>query len=493
MGAAGSGGTRGRVSGQRDAELQRGTCRLECQRVKSYRQAGIAQLARARAFQARGRGFESRFPLQAFPCSDSQDLRPADRVGGPFVVQRARVWSRQILVGVLLAGWFVVPAQAAHPDAYRLNEAAVAEVRRGNPEVALELLTRAATLDPRDAAIRGNLARVRTVVAHRLTQAGRLAEAEVQYRAALDADSGEVAAWVGLGELQLRRRDPREAVEAFRRAVELTPEDGETRVRLGQAYYNVGDLPAALSEWERAAATRTDDVALRGRIARVRREADIQGSYRAKESQHFTVVYEGRRQEDLGQEFVRLLESAYLEVGYILGAYPSAAVPVILYSDVDFAPATGHSTEVGGFYGRLDGKIRIALRGLKPGDARLASLLTHEYTHALIYAVTRGNNPPRWVHEGLAVHMERDRAPQYKDEAQRRGRAGRLETLEKSPYVMGSVAVEYLVERYGMATIRLLLQRLGEGTPFAETFRGTFQADLATFERAVGDSVSRGY
>ena len=27
--------------------------------------AGIAQLARARAFQARGRGFESRFPLQS--------------------------------------------------------------------------------------------------------------------------------------------------------------------------------------------------------------------------------------------------------------------------------------------------------------------------------------------------------------------------------------------------------------------------------------------
>ena len=29
--------------------------------------AGIAQLARARAFQARGRGFESRFPLQVSP------------------------------------------------------------------------------------------------------------------------------------------------------------------------------------------------------------------------------------------------------------------------------------------------------------------------------------------------------------------------------------------------------------------------------------------
>jgi len=414
-------------------------------------------------------------------------------VGGSFVVQCIRVWSCRILVGVLLSGWLVVPAQATDPEAYRLNEAAVAEVRRGNPEAALDLLTRAATLDSRDASIRGNLARVRTVVAHRLTQAGRLSEAEVQYRAALDADPGEVAAWVGLGELQLRQRDPREAVEAFRRAVELKPEDGETRIRLGQAYYNLGELPAALSEWERAAATRSDDGELRERIARVRREANIQSSYRAKESQHFAVVYEGRRQEDLGQEFVRLLEQAYLEVGYVLGAYPSAAVSVILYSDVDFAPATGHSTEVGGFYGRLDGKIRIALRGLKPGDARLASLLAHEYTHALIYSVTRGNNPPRWVHEGLAVHMERDRAPQFKDEAQRRGRAGRFETLEKSPYLMGSVAIEYLIERYGMATIRLLLQRLWEGAPFAEAFQGTFQTDLATFERAVGDFVSRGY
>ena len=461
--------------------------------MKSNRQAGIAQLARARAFQARGRGFESRFPLQAFPYSDSQDLRPADRVGGFFVVQCVRVWSRRILVGVLLSGWFVVPAQATHPEAYRLNEAAVAEVRRGNPEAALDLLTRAATLDPRDAAIRGNLARVRTVVAHRLTQAGRLSEAEVQYRAALDADPGEVAAWVGLGELQLRQRDPREAVEAFRRAVELKPEDGETRVRLGQAYYNVGDLPAALSEWERAAATRSDDGALRERIARVRREADIQSSYRAKESQHFAVVYEGRRQEDLGQEFVRLLEHAYLEVGYVLGAYPSAAVPVVFYSEVDFAQATGMASAVGGFYHRLDGKIRIALRGLTTGDSRLASVVTHEYTHALIYAVTRGNNPPRWMHEGLAVYLEQRRAPQFREEVRQRVRAGKVDSLQGSPYLMGSVAIDYLIERYGMATIRLLLQRLGEGTPFAEAFQGTLQTDLATFERAVGDFVSRGY
>jgi len=406
---------------------------------------------------------------------------------------RVRVWVRRALIGALIAGASVAPARAANPEAFRLNEAAVAEVRRGQPDAALDLLVRAVALDPGDASIRSNLARVRTVVGHRLTQAGRLQEAEVQYRAALDADARETAAWIGLGELHLRQRDPREAVEAFRRAVELRPEDGDARMRLGQAYYNLGDLPAALFEWERALAARPDDAALRERVARVRREAEIQGAYRAKESQHFAVDYEGRPQEDLGQEFVRLLEQAYLDVGYVLGAYPSAPVQVIFYSDVDFAPATGLSTDIGGFYNRLDGKIRVALRGLKPGDPRLASLVTHEYTHALIYAVGRGNNPPRWVHEGLAVHMEQRRAPQYKEEARRRAQGSRLESLQASPYVMGSVAVEYLVDRYGMATMRLLLQRLGDGKEFPHAFQETFRTDLAAFERTVREVVTRGY
>jgi len=403
------------------------------------------------------------------------------------------VWLWQAVIGALIAGGSVVPAGAVSPEAYRLNEAAVVEVQRGNHEAALDLLVRASALDPGEASIRRNLARVRTVVGHRLTQAGRFQEAEVQYRAALDADAREAAAWVGLGDLQLRQRDPRDAAEAFRRAVELHPEDGEARLRLGQAYYNLGDLPAALSEWERAAATRPGDAALRERIARVRRETEIQGAYQAKESQHFAVVYEGRRREDVGQEFARLLEQAYLDVGYVLGAYPSGAVPVIFYSDVDFAPATGFSTDIGGYYNRLDGKIRVALRGLQPGDSRLASLVTHEYTHALIYAVSHGNNPPRWVHEGLAIHMEQRRAPQYKEEARRRARANQLESLESSPYVMGSAAIEHLVDRYGMATMRLLLQRLGEGKAFPQAFQETFQTDLVTFEQTVRDVVTRGY
>jgi hypothetical protein len=44
--------------------------------------AGIAQLARARAFQARGRGFESRFPLHAQVAQSVEHVLGKDEVGG---------------------------------------------------------------------------------------------------------------------------------------------------------------------------------------------------------------------------------------------------------------------------------------------------------------------------------------------------------------------------------------------------------------------------
>ena len=45
--------------------------------------AGVAQLARATAFQAVGRGFESRFPLQAHVAQLVERILGKDEVMGP--------------------------------------------------------------------------------------------------------------------------------------------------------------------------------------------------------------------------------------------------------------------------------------------------------------------------------------------------------------------------------------------------------------------------
>ena len=409
------------------------------------------------------------------------------------VPRRMRTGVGRFLVGAAFVGVMAGLAPAASPEAYRLNEAAVAEAGRGNLDGAVEMLARALRLEPGDAAIRRNLAGVRTLLGHRLLQDGRSQRAEEEYRAALELHPEQVAALLGLGDIQLQRRDARGAAETYRQALCHEPANTDALMRLGQAYYNQGDLPGALAEWNRARALRPGDPAITAWIDRAERESRVQTGYRARGGQHFSVAYEGRRQEDIGEELLRLLERAYADVGYALGAYPDAAIPTIFYGDRDFVAATGLSTEVGGFYHRVDGKIRIALRGLKPGDPDLRSIVYHEYTHALVFAISRGNNPPTWMHEGLAVHLEEMRAPAFKGEAVRRERAGRRETLNASPYVLGSVAVGFLIERYGMSAIRTLLTRLGAGRPFHEAFQETFQTDLASFERTVRDIVTRGY
>ena len=406
---------------------------------------------------------------------------------------RSGYWRILVCAVLLWAG--ASPAWAASRDALRLNEEGIALTAKGRYEEAAARFTQALRLSPGDAVIRQNLARVRTVLGHQYLHSGSLSQAQGQYQAALELVPDESAALLGLGDIQHRNRQPRLAAEFYRRAVAAEPTNPDAYARLAEAYYQQGDPTTALSTWEQALRLRPEDAAMRRRVEEVRREARVQGGYRGRESQHFAVTYEGQRREDIGRELLQILERAYNDVGYELGAYPPYEVQVIFYSDADFQRAVGapHSAVGGAYYQLLDGKIRLALRGMSPGDPRLASDLYHEYTHALVYAMTRGNNPPRWVHEGLAVHMERQRAPEFKQEALRLARAGVVPTLDQSPYTHGSPAIEYVIERYGMARIRHMLQRMGEGLSFAQAFQETFQRDLATFQREFRDLLVRGY
>ena len=59
--------------------------------------AGIAQLARASAFQAEGRGFESRFPLHLFGEANEFFLRPRSSVVEHFLGKEEVIGSIPIV------------------------------------------------------------------------------------------------------------------------------------------------------------------------------------------------------------------------------------------------------------------------------------------------------------------------------------------------------------------------------------------------------------
>ncbi|HEY0712127.1 MAG TPA: tetratricopeptide repeat protein, partial [Polyangia bacterium] len=109
------------------------------------------------------------------------------------------------------------------------------------------------------------------------------------------------------------------------------------------------------------------------------------------------------------------------------------------------------------------------------------SVLWHEYTHVVTLGLT-GNKIPRWLSEGISVHEEMARDPNWGQRMtpayRRMILAGELTPLSKmssaflSPktqqhlmfaYYQSALAVAYLVERHGLPTLRAVLTDLGRG------------------------------
>ena len=93
--------------------------------------------------------------------------------------------------------------------------------------------------------------------------------------------------------------------------------------------------------------------------------------------------------------------------GAALSHYPTAPIAVVLYTNEQFRDITRAPPWAGGAF---DGIIRIPMRGALADAAEFDRVLAHEYTHALVYDLAR-SGVPTWLHEGLAVALERDVPP----------------------------------------------------------------------------------
>ncbi|MBK7705150.1 MAG: tetratricopeptide repeat protein [Acidobacteria bacterium] len=126
-------------------------------------------------------------------------------------------------------------------SAETVNDRAVARMRLQNFSGALDDLKRAVELDPKNAEYRANLGYV-------LWKVGRGEEAIAAEREALRLDEKNYTANYQLGRFLLRTGDRQvlpEAIQKFKRALELDPRLYEVRFELIAAYREIGDLASA--------------------------------------------------------------------------------------------------------------------------------------------------------------------------------------------------------------------------------------------------------
>ncbi len=310
------------------------------------------------------------------------------------------------------------------------------------------------------------------------------------FEEALKYYDADPAAHLGLGVANFHLHDDRAAEKELRRALELNPRETAAYQVLGEIAQRKDDLGAAVAYWEKALELEPSNDALRVRLERIRREHRTEKDFNQDVASHFSVKYEGREKIEAGRIVLRILEDAYGEVGRALSHYPDHEIAVILYSNQQFQDVTDAPGWSGGIY---DGKIRIPIGGIEKETPGLRRLLFHEYTHAVVRAITP-RRVPTWLNEGLAQYFEvREVDSRQKEMLRQLAQAGRIPALAELEgsflglsgtqasyaYLLSLSAVRHMVDRYGMYRVKMVLEELAAG---ADTARAINNALLISFQ-----------
>jgi tetratricopeptide (TPR) repeat protein len=298
---------------------------------------------------------------------------------------------------------------------------------------------------------------------------------------------------LGLGIAYFHLRADRAAERELNRAIEINPKGAAGYQFLGELYYRKDDLGAAVSYWEKALELDPSSAALRAKLERVRKEHGTEKDFNRDVTSHFLTKYEGREKIEAGKIVLLILEDAYGEVGRALSYYPDREIQVILYSGRQFQEVTDAPGWSGGLY---DGKIRIPIGGIEQETPGLRRILYHEYTHAVVRAITP--RCPTWLNEGLAQYFERKEVDAGQQSMLKRiaqaGKLPPLSNLEGSfmglsggqamyAYLFSLSSVRYMIDTFGMYRVKSVLDELAKGADTGKAISSGIMLSYEEFER----------
>jgi tetratricopeptide (TPR) repeat protein len=169
----------------------------------------------------------------------------------------------------------------------------------------------------------------------------------------------------------------------------------------------------------------------------------------------------------------------------------------------EFAVRTFGMPGADGFLGVCFGRVITATSPASRGDrpSNWESVLWHEFCHVVTLTKTH-NKMPRWLSEGISVYEEgcqdptwaKASSPQFRtmmlsDEFTPLSRLSSAFLNAKSSqhlqfaYYESALAVEFLVERFGLPALRGLLEDLGAGISLGQALPGRARMSLKEIDR----------
>jgi tetratricopeptide (TPR) repeat protein len=320
------------------------------------------------------------------------------------------------------------------------------------------------------------------------------------FKKAAELDDANPVILMNLAHTYWEQRDRALDAEFLAKLMRVAPGEPFPHVAMADLLHEQDDLAEAEKHLGQAAARARQDPALQSYVAavtaKVHRTRSVESQMTARSSAHFVVKFDGEEDQGIWDSVLEILEEAYRDIGQKFGHFPSKPIMVVLHTKNSFQGATGSPAWADGLYDPSLGRIQIPTQGATTDIKWLASVLRHEYVHALLHdrlGRTVGALPT-WLNEGLAMQWAGDTWSDLDQAMQGERAVIPLSKLEGSwsalpagtstvAYWGANSATRYMIERWGLARTDELLNAFKAMSSVATAFQNTLLISYEEFQR----------
>lgn len=214
-----------------------------------------------------------------------------------------------------------------------------------------------------------------------------------------------------------------------------------------------------------------------------------------RDTAHFVVRFDGPEDQATWLRIRAMLEYAYEEIPPKFGQVPAEPIKVVLHTGQKFSGSAGAPNWADTLFDHPSGSINIPTQGALDDLALFSRVVRHQFVHALFHEQAKNGSasPPRWLVEGLAIHLTEDPWPDMEESRQQNPPFMPLTSLHGSwaqlpsasvstAYLSASVATQHLLDRYSMYTIRQLMKVLMTGQPLETAMQQKLSMSYEQFQ-----------
>lgn len=355
---------------------------------------------------------------------------------------------------------FSLPAFSSQESIYKLNEEGLAKLNDKDYDGAIKAFKEAYRYDPSNKNIIKNLA----------------------------------IAYNNYGFFLAGKGDARAAIEKYEYALSYDAENVYTLYNLAQSYYAIQNIVRAKEYLQKAHQLDPSIQGIKELLDKVSQEEKTEKEFERFETMHFIIA----ASEDIAVENVSYiktyLEEAYGKIGTLLDHYPKERVVVVLYSEANYETLLEGRPHWA--MSIFDGKVRIPVNKFKYTNQDVVQIIYHEYSHAVVYDITKGNCPA-WLKEGIASWVEDFVGLQKKNFVKSYVEKFGITPLRDMPetffgikerhkamslYVESYLLVDYIIARAGYRGLQEVLHSLARTSDIEAIIRDVLKKDIEQFE-----------